>query len=334
MELAKGGQHIPPVSLVKGEEILKSLKSSVIDFYSVTTLHFIHLGPPGISLFVSLMNLVILNDCRSDTIGGLGVGLEIWRKAVLPFLFNNSGCWVETPNKALNLLNSLTHSFFRTLFCSPKGTPIVMYFWDTATLLNENYLILQKLLLLHHLVSLGNDCLAKEVLLLQSEEEELPGLVSESAVYMKQLGIQGDPASYTKTQWARIVKSQIHSKNKNDLVHQINSYKKLDKEKLLSESYGMKQYISTMKISDARTLFSARSMMLSTVQYNFKNNPTYKANQYRCKCGDLDTQSSLLTCRLYAHLREGLDLTNSDIDLVRYFQLVIQERQEEQDKAE
>ena len=277
---------------------------------------------------------VIINDCRSDAIGGLVVGLEIWRKAVIPFLFNNSGCWVETPRKAHNLLNSLTHSFFRMLFCSPQGTPTVMFFWDTATLLNENYLILQKLLLLHHLVSLGNDCLAKEVLLLQSEEEELPGLVSESEVYLKQLGIESDPASFTKTQWAKTVKSQIHLKNKQDLTNQINSYKKLDKDKLLAEGYGMKKYISTMKISEARTFFSARSMMLTTVQYNFKNNPKFKANDYRCKCGDLDTQAGLLTCRLYAHLREGLDLSNSDTDLVRFFQLVIQERQEEeQDKG-
>ena len=277
---------------------------------------------------------VVINDCRSDGIGGLLVGLEIWRKAVIPFLFNNSGSWVETPKKALNLLNFLTHAFFRTLFCSPKGTPIVMFFWDTGTLLNENFLILQKLLLLHHIVSLSNNCLAKEVLLLQSEEEELPGLLKDCELHLQQLGIQSDPSSFTKPQWRKKIQYHIHLKNKTDLITQINSHKKLDKVKLSSESYGIKQYISTMKVSEARTFFASRSMMLSTVQYNFKNNPKYKANEYKCKCGDTDTQSNLLTCKLYRHLREGLDLSNSDTDLVRYFQLVIQERQEEQEQGQ
>ena len=211
--------------------------------------------------------------------GGLVVRLEIWRKAVIPFSYNNSGCWKEKPRKALNLLDSITHLFFRTLFCSPKGTPIVMYFWDTGTLLNENYLILQKLLLLHHIVTLSDNCLSKEVLLLQ-REEELPGLIPECEVFLQQLGIYSDPASFTKPQWAKYVKSQINLKNKNDLIKQIESYKKLDKDKLALESYGMKKYISTMKVSEARTFFSARSMMLSTVQYNFKNNPEFKANEY------------------------------------------------------
>ena len=276
---------------------------------------------------------VTIDDCRSDTIGGLFVGLEIWRKAVIPFLFNNSGCWVEMPNKALNLLNSLTHLFFRTLFRAPKGNPLVMFYWDTGSLSNENLVILHKLLLLHHLVSLPEVSLAKEVILRQ-KEEELGGLVKECDSFMEQLGIQVDPASVSKIKWAKLCKFHLHLKNKEDLLQQISSYKKLDTDKLSSESYGLKPYISSMNVSDARTFFSSRSMMLSTIQSNFKNNPKFKANDYRCKCGDIDTQSTLLTCKLYSHLREGLDLAHSDTDLVRYYQLVIQHRQQEQEQEQ
>ena len=240
---------------------------------------------------------------------------------------------MEIPNKALNLLNSLTNLFFRTLFRAPKGNPLVLYFWDTGSLLNENFLILQKLLLLHHLISLPNDSLAKEVVL-QQREESLGGLLQESDYYLEQLDIKSDPVSFSKTQWAKLVKSRIHSKNKSDILKQISSYKKFNKDKLVTENYGMKPYISSMSIADARTFFSSRSMMLSTVQYNFKNHPEYKANAYKCKCGDLDTQSNLLTCKLYSHLREGLDLSNSDKDLVRYYQLVIQDRQQEKEQRQ
>ena len=108
--------------------------------------------------------------------------------------------------------------------------------------------------------------------------------------------------------------------------------KKLDAGKMSSEEYGAKDYLSSMRVSEARTFFAARSSMLSTVQYNFKNNKAYKAKEYKCKCGDLDTQTNLLTCRLYSHLREDLDLSHSDTDLVKYYQRVINERLQEEEQ--
>ena len=103
----------------------------------------------------------------------------------------------------------------------------------------------------------------------------------------------------------------------------------MDSDKLSDEDYGRKSYLSSMTLSQSRTFFSARSSMLSTVQANFKNHPQFKANNYKCECGDEDNQPNLLTCPLYDHLRVGLNLVNSDIDLVTYFQLVIEERQKE-----
>ena len=82
-----------------------------------------------------------------------------------------------------------------------------------------------------------------------------------------------------------------------------------------------------MKIKDARTMFAIRSSMLSTIQCNFKGNPEYAANGYLCGCGEEDRQAHLLTCPLYEHLRQDLDLENSDKDLVSFYQLVIKERQ-------
>ena len=82
-----------------------------------------------------------------------------------------------------------------------------------------------------------------------------------------------------------------------------------------------------MNIFAARTLFSARSMMLSSVKWNFKSNPKYAAEEYKCEWGNVDMQDNLLTWFLYKNLREGLDLINSDSDLVIYYQLVFEERQ-------
>ena len=201
-----------------------------------------------------------------------------------------------------------------------------MFYWDTGILLEENFLILKKLLFVHHLATLPSNSLASEIYQLQKNDSSLPGLVQDCNDYLSSLNITSDPSSFTKYQWKKTIKDRLHSKNKSDLINPINSYKKLDKQKLLEESYGRKSYISTMTLKQSRTFFSARSMMLSTVQTNFKNDPLFAANNYRCECGDEDNQNNLLTCPIYEHLREGLDLVNSDIDLVTYYQLVIKER--------
>ena len=106
-----------------------------------------------------------------------------------------------------------------------------------------------------------------------------------------------------------------------------------DIEELSSEEYEEKPYISEMKVSQGRVFFSSRSFMLSTIQWNFQNKPEYKANQYLCRCKEhVDSQSSLLTCKLYSNQRIGLDLYNSDTDLVTYFQRIIQERRQEEER--
>ena len=61
VKLASGGGKIPAISLHHGEEILRGLKSTVMDWFSITSLHFLHLGHEGIIHFVFLMKSIIEN---------------------------------------------------------------------------------------------------------------------------------------------------------------------------------------------------------------------------------------------------------------------------------
>ena len=217
---------------------------------------------------------VTLEDARSDSVGGILVGLEIWTKAVCPYLFNNSSCWVEIPKKALDLLTSITHSFYRSLFLAPKGTPIFSFYWDTGLLLENNFLMKEKLLLVHHLSLLPDSALAKEAYLLQKEDKTLPGLVRECEEFLNILQINEDPSVYTKPMWKKKIHSAIHSKNKRELLAMLESYKKLDKEKLKQEDYGQKSYLKSMKMDSARTFFSARASMLGTIKLTSRETPS------------------------------------------------------------
>ena len=109
------------------------------------------------------------------------------------------------------------------------------------------------------------------------------------------------------------------------------TYKKLDVEKLTDKGYGIKPYLAEMTVPRARTFFAARSSMLSTVKLNFKNKKEYAEKDYLCECGEHpDSQAALLTCRIYAHLKEGLNIFGSDNDLVTYYLRVIKDRHDKE----
>ena len=113
---------------------------------------------------------VTVEDCRSNSIGGLVTGIEIWNMAVMPFLFSNSECWINIPKKAVNILNNLQGSFLRSLYATPKGYPAMALYWDSGTLLVPNYIMLRKLLFLHHLIHLPDSALAKIIYNIQKSK--------------------------------------------------------------------------------------------------------------------------------------------------------------------
>ena len=273
---------------------------------------------------------ITIEDIRSKTVGGLIAGIDIWNMAVVPFLLNNCDTWMEIPKKALKILNSIQNSFFVTLFGTATSCPIPIFYWDTGILSVENFIILKKLLLFHHILSLDDDALSKEIMMIQIKKE-LPGLAAECLSFLRDLNMDPDPLVYSKLHWNKTIKLKLHERNRIQLLNQIKLYSKLEHSKLSEEEYGLKDYIRNMNINDARTYFAMRGRMLRTVQMNYKNKPEYAANQYKCICGEDDHQVHLTSCPSYAHLREGLDVETSDTDLVRYYQLIIREREQRED---
>ena len=89
-----------------------------------------------------------------------------------------------------------------------------------------------------------------------------------------------------------------------------------------------------MNLLMARTFLASRAGMLKTVQMNFKRREDYAANMYKCTCGEDDYTSHLVDCSSYLFLQDGLDVRGSDHHLVKFYQLVIREREKEREQAE
>ena len=101
---------------------------------------------------------------------------------------------------------------------------------------------------------------------------------------------------------------------------------------LREEKCGTKEYMKSLNLPQARMKFAIRSRMTRTDQINFKGNPIYTRNHWKCQeCFTPDTQEHSIRCPSYQHLRLGKDLA-SDKDLVEYFRKVLSIRDKIEDK--
>ena len=102
-------------------------------------------------------------------------------------------------------------------------------------------------------------------------------------------------------------------------------YTKLINGPMSNERFETKEYLREMTLSSARTNFKLRSKTIE-VKYNFKNNPKYKAERWRCdSCVSelaIEDQQHIIVCPAYEKLRVNRSLDN-DQDLVNYFKEVL-----------
>jgi hypothetical protein len=192
----------------------------------------------------------------------------------------------------------------------------------------------RKLLFLHHVATLPNSALAKEIYNVQTQLN-LPGLAQECHDFLVKFGII-QIENYSKEQWKTLVKKKIREMNKNNILQQIvqEGYKKVDIEQMKEDSFNLKQYMKDLNVYDARMKFKLNSFMTPTIKMNFQSDSEFARELWTCpgcsKPGDVtgcrDTQRHIMVCSGYETLREDKDLS-TDKGLVAYFQQVIKQRQ-------
>ena len=271
----------------------------------------------------------VIEDFRMHSLGGIKVGMEIFKLAILPQLLYNSDTWVEMTEQTVNRIESLQRILLRCLLCVPNSTPVAALSWDSG-LISLRYQIYQnKLMFIHHLMSLDPSSLASEIFTLQ-KNFNLPGLVKEGRQLFEQFSLPNiidEERKISKLQWKRLVKKTMYESFGNYLANEIKSSSKLKDGPMVGESFGQKNYLSEMSMHDARTLFRIRSKT-NNIRMNQQNNKENARNLWKCReCGNIDTQSHILWCPYFANLREGKSI-NDDADLVSYFTEVFKIRED------
>ena len=268
----------------------------------------------------------IIEDCRSNTLGGLKVGLDIWETAYIPSMLNNSSTWMEIDQATLNKLEEMQNAFYRNLFDVPHTTPKAALIWEVGGMKMKFRIMMNKIISMNHIVNLKNDTLAKQVQIAQQVNES-PGLTAEVKNYLRELNLPSCfENNFPKSRWKSLVKKAIEKANEDEIRESIKPYKKMKNAKVDEEKFERKEYLTSLSLCKARTMFKHKYSMTEHVKMNFKNDKTFADNLWQCvECQNQDSEIHLLWCPGYATFREGLDL-KSDPDLCTYLQKIFTQR--------
>ena len=137
------------------------------------------------------------------------------------------------------------------------------------------------MLFLHHVATLPNDTLAREIYEVQNKLE-LPGLLSECKEFLVVNGVT-DLSKYSKLQWKSMVDRIIKLMNKDDILNMMKKpYKKISYQDHVNEKFQVQPYLKTMNISEARMRFKLKTGMTPTVQMNFPSSAKFVNNLWTC----------------------------------------------------
>ena len=159
-------------------------------------------------------------------------------------------------------------------------------------------------------------------------ENGFPGLAQECKQLIKELDLPDITEESIKQKvWKKLVKRAIVEKNEKELKKEIEKMSKV--KEFSTEAFQRKDYFKNLNLEDARTIFKQRAKMTQYVKWNFKNDPKYLHDLWKCtSCqSSIDTQSHILWCESYKKLREEKDLS-SNKDLAQYIQEVLRIRSE------
>ena len=253
--------------------------------------------------------------------------------AVILMLIYNAECWFAISRKDITELEKMQNLFLRSLLAVGSGCPTAALYSETGTILIEYRILMKKLLFLHHVVSLPEGSLAREVYEVQSKLK-LPGLVEECQMFLDRYRIT-DVASFSKMQWKKLVKVRINELNKEQIINLVKErkYSKIDLETFQTCDFSRKDYFEKLNTADARLRFKIASHMAPTIKMNFMSNDKFTLELWTCPgCavpgdakGARDSQVHVLQCEAYKEMREGKNL-DCDEDLVEYYRNVINVR--------
>lgn len=276
----------------------------------------------------------IVNDWRSQAVGGMASSILLWEACCISSLLNGAGTWVEISSETENKLNSLQRWFIRLILQVPPGTPVASILWDVGMLDMGLRIWREKLMLALHIRSLGDDTLAGKVYQ-EQKENKWPGLVKETEIICKKLEIENVHTTKKKKKlYRKIVTKACHKENEKRLRKQAEGKSKCTR--IDKEAYGKKDYIINKDIKSVREIFRTRFGMMPFAG-NYSRDCRFARTEWLCRCQKArEDESHLISgeCEVFGTLRKKYDNLEDDENLVNFFNEILEMRDKlDEDKS-
>ena len=268
----------------------------------------------------------IVDDICSQCIGGFMVAIDLLELAILPTLINNAGTWTEMDKQTEERLEELQLFFVRLILRVPVSTPKAALRSETGLLSMKDRVDKEKVMLIHHLKSHDESCVARQVYD-QQLQNNWPGLGSEARDICMRIKVENVNITLcSKNEFKDLVNKAFKRENKISLRSAMEGKVKL--QNLVTESCNMKEYFRENSMTRMREMFRIKTNM-NEIKGNFKHDVKNKVEGIACvACWSEDeVNSHVMTCDKYQDLRVGRDL-DKDSDLVNFFRDVMARRDE------
>ena len=184
-----------------------------------------------------------------------------------------------------------------------------------------------------HIRSLDDKTLANRVYT-QQKENNWPGLVEETKRICEELKIEDcNSTTLSKAKYKILVMKACHLKNEERLRLKASGLKC---ERMKSEEYGRKTYVSKKSMEESRNWFRTR-FFLQPFAGNYTHDRRFAKSNWLCQCkGDIEQEGHIVSgkCDIYSDLRDKYGDLSEDKNLVEFFKAVLERRDEieEEDK--
>ena len=266
----------------------------------------------------------IVNDWRSQAIGGMETAIILWESLCIPSLLHGAGTWTQISATTEKKLEQLQQWFLRLVLQVGQGAPLASLGWETGLLSMKLRIWKEKLMMVMHLRQLGEETLAKKVYT-EQRNNGYPGLVKETTKICKELHIEDCNTTLMSKAEYKVLLSQLLKVKDESLIRE-QAKEKSKCERIMREKYGKKDYISKLTIGEVRKFYRTRVGLLPFAS-NFKNDKRFARTNWMCRCEkEKENQSHIRNCSLYSDITEKYPSIEDDIDLVQYLHEVLTRR--------
>ena len=266
----------------------------------------------------------IINDWRSQVVGGMETALVLWESCCVSSLLHGAGTWTNISATTLRRLNQIQNSFLRMALQLGPGAPLVSLLWDTQVLDMSIRIHIEKVMMVIYIRNLEETSLASQIYE-EQKRNHWPGLASETKQICQDLGIENcNTTSLSKTDYKKILISACHAKNEETLRSQA----KGKCARILSETYGKKDYITQTNIHNVRQTFRSR-FRLQPFAGNYSKDRRFQKSSWLCLCKEAREEESHLMsgkCSIYGDLALKYKDFSKDEVLVQFFTEVLARR--------